>query len=136
MWVPRWAPTRCTGSSRVAKITPWPPPSRSRPRSPRAGTPSARSPGAARSPWTARPTRHPPAGNTGADAARARLAGVEIRTVAYDHPDACLLIDEVQQEYVVRYGGVDGTLVDPAEFSPPTGLFLVGYLDGDPVTCG
>jgi GNAT superfamily N-acetyltransferase len=61
---------------------------------------------------------------------------VEIRTVAYDHPDARALIDEVQQEYVVRYGGVDGTLVDPAEFSPPTGLFLVGYLDGDPVTCG
>ncbi|HET9140800.1 GNAT family N-acetyltransferase [Actinophytocola sp.] len=61
---------------------------------------------------------------------------MEIRVVSYDHPDAVLLIDEVQQEYVVRYGGPDGTLVDPAEFAPPLGLFLIGYLDGVPVTCG
>lgn len=61
---------------------------------------------------------------------------MEIRVVTYDHPDAVRLIEEVQQEYVVRYGGPDGTQVDPAEFSPPLGLFLVGYLDGAPVTCG
>jgi GNAT superfamily N-acetyltransferase len=61
---------------------------------------------------------------------------VEIRIVPYDHPDAVLLIDEVQQEYVVRYGGPDGTEVAVAEFAPPLGLFLVGYVDGVPVTCG
>jgi GNAT superfamily N-acetyltransferase len=26
--------------------------------------------------------------------------------------------------------------VDPAEFAPPLGLFLIGYVDGAPVACG
>lgn len=46
------------------------------------------------------------------------------------------LIDEVQQEYVLRYGAPDETPVDPAEFAPPEGLFLVGYTGGVPVACG
>ncbi|SFK84249.1 Acetyltransferase (GNAT) family protein [Amycolatopsis sacchari] len=54
----------------------------------------------------------------------------------FDAPDAVKLTEEVQQEYVVRYGGPDETAVDPAEFAPPRGLFLVGYLDGAPVACG
>jgi GNAT superfamily N-acetyltransferase len=61
---------------------------------------------------------------------------VQIKQVRYDDPDASKLISEVQQEYVVRYGGPDGTPVDPAEFIPPAGLFLVGYTDGTPVACG
>jgi GNAT superfamily N-acetyltransferase len=61
---------------------------------------------------------------------------VEITTVGYDHPDATALIAELQQEFVVRYGNPDRTPVDPAEFAPPAGLFLVGYLDGAPVVCG
>jgi GNAT superfamily N-acetyltransferase len=61
---------------------------------------------------------------------------VQTRVVAYDHPDARALIAEVQQEYVRRYGEQDITPVDPAEFAPPRGLFLVGYLDGAPVACG
>jgi GNAT superfamily N-acetyltransferase len=61
---------------------------------------------------------------------------VEIRIVGYDHPDAVMLIGEVQQEYVARYGGPDSTPVDPAEFAPPLGLFLIGYVDGAPVVCG
>jgi GNAT superfamily N-acetyltransferase len=64
------------------------------------------------------------------------MARVDIRVVAYDHPDAVVMTKEVQQEYVVRYGGPDDTPVDPAEFAPPLGLFLVGYLDGQPVSCG
>lgn len=55
---------------------------------------------------------------------------------AYDHPDAVALIAEVQQEYVVRYGEKDLTPVDPAQFAPPMGLFLVAYLDGVPAACG
>jgi ribosomal protein S18 acetylase RimI-like enzyme len=46
------------------------------------------------------------------------------------------LIDEVQQVYVERYGDQDITPVDPAEFAPPLGHFVVGYLDGVPVACG
>ena len=54
----------------------------------------------------------------------------------YDHPDAVALIADVQQEYVVRYGEVDQTPVDQAEFSPPLGLFLVAYVDDEPAACG
>jgi Acetyltransferases len=56
--------------------------------------------------------------------------------VEFDHPDAVKLIAEVQQEYVVRYGDPDITPVDPSEFAPPLGMFLIGYLDGAPVACG
>jgi GNAT superfamily N-acetyltransferase len=59
-----------------------------------------------------------------------------IRDEPYDGPDAQRLIDAVQAEYVERYGGPDDTPVDPAEFTPPQGLFVVGYLDGVPVATG
>src|SRR6201995_2860004 len=59
-----------------------------------------------------------------------------MKPVDYGDTDASGLIEEVQQEYVVRYGGPDGTPVDSAEFTPPFGLFLVGYVDGAPVACG
>ena len=61
---------------------------------------------------------------------------MHIEVTAYDHPDAAALIAEVQREYVARYGDEDGTLVDPAEFAPPRGLFLVLYVDGRPAACG
>jgi GNAT superfamily N-acetyltransferase len=61
---------------------------------------------------------------------------MRIDAVPYGHPDAATLIAEVQQEYVVRYGGEDETPVDPAEFALPRGLFLVGYRDEEPVACG
>jgi GNAT superfamily N-acetyltransferase len=61
---------------------------------------------------------------------------VQIKQVGYDDPDASKLISEVQQEYVVRYGGPDGTPIDAAQFTPPAGLFLVGYTGGEPVACG
>ncbi len=54
----------------------------------------------------------------------------------YDHPDAVALIAEVQREYVVRYGEEDLTPVDPAQFAPPNGQFLVAYSGGAPVACG
>jgi GNAT superfamily N-acetyltransferase len=64
------------------------------------------------------------------------MARVDIRVVAYDHPDATSLVEAVQGEYVIRYGGPDDTFVEPAEFAPPLGLFLVGYLAGEAVSCG
>jgi GNAT superfamily N-acetyltransferase len=62
--------------------------------------------------------------------------GVELRAVRYDDPVAVALVEAVQQEYVVRYGGPDETPVDPAQFAPPAGLFLVAELDGVPAGCG
>lgn len=61
---------------------------------------------------------------------------MQLRTVAFDHPDAQKLVAEVQQEYVRRYGGPDDTPIDPREFAPPLGTFVVGYLDGDAIGCG
>jgi GNAT superfamily N-acetyltransferase len=61
---------------------------------------------------------------------------IEMRDEPYDGPSAQLLIDAVQAEYVVRYGGPDETPVDPGEFAPPQGLFVVAYLDGAPVAMG
>lgn len=61
---------------------------------------------------------------------------MQIVVTAFDNPDAVKLIAEVQQEYVVRYGDEDATPLDPAEFAPPRGLFLVAYVDGTPAACG
>jgi GNAT superfamily N-acetyltransferase len=62
--------------------------------------------------------------------------GFELEIRPYDDPDVRRMVDEVQAEYVVRYGGPDAAAVDPAEFTPPGGLFLVGLLDGVPVATG
>lgn len=59
-----------------------------------------------------------------------------IEARGYDDPDVVRLVAEVQAEYVSRYGGPDAAAVDPAEFSPPDGMFLVGLLDGVPVAMG
>lgn len=66
----------------------------------------------------------------------ARPARLEFRPAAYDDEVAAGLIEQVQEEYVVRYGGPDTAPVDPHEFSPPHGLFLVAMLDGTAVGCG
>jgi ribosomal protein S18 acetylase RimI-like enzyme len=70
--------------------------------------------------------------DTAADAAaRWRIA---LRPIT--HPDAATLVEEVQGEYVVRYGGRDETPLDPTYFDPPRGSFFVGYLDRRPVATG
>src|SRR5688572_16009146 len=54
----------------------------------------------------------------------------------YDDPVAQDLVEQVQQEYVARYGGRDEAVVDPAEFLPPEGVFLAAEVDGVPVGSG
>lgn len=51
-------------------------------------------------------------------------------------PDAAALVEEVQLEYVVRYGSRDETPLEPGYFELPQGAFFVGYLDGVPVATG
>lgn len=46
------------------------------------------------------------------------------------------MIADLQQVYVDRYGDVDITPVDPAQFAAPLGYFMIGYLDDVPVACG
>ena len=52
------------------------------------------------------------------------------------HPDALRLVEEVQAEYVARYGGIDATPLDAAVFEPPSGEFFVAYRDDEPVATG
>ncbi|QIX28857.1 GNAT family N-acetyltransferase [Nocardioides sp. JQ2195] len=59
-----------------------------------------------------------------------------IDRVGFGHGDAVRLIEQVQLEYVERYGGRDDTPLDPAMFEPPGGSFFVGRLDGEPVASG
>ncbi|MEU5339913.1 MULTISPECIES: GNAT family N-acetyltransferase [unclassified Streptomyces] len=53
---------------------------------------------------------------------------MNIRRVAFDHPDAVKLNDQVQGEYAQRYGDEgDVTPLDPSMFEPPAGLYLMAY---------
>jgi GNAT superfamily N-acetyltransferase len=61
---------------------------------------------------------------------------LQIARVAFGDPDALLLIEGVQEEYVVRYGGRDETPLDPMMFELPAGSFFVGYLGDEPVASG
>ena len=70
------------------------------------------------------------------DRAVTQDGNVRTDAVPYDHPDAVRLIGEVQQEYVIRYGGVDRSPIDPVEFVPPGGLFLVAYDGSAAAGCG
>jgi GNAT superfamily N-acetyltransferase len=47
------------------------------------------------------------------------------------------LINAALADLAERYGGDgDGTPVDPMQFSPPTGAFLVAWVGSSPVGCG
>jgi len=69
-------------------------------------------------------------------AAAPPVAGWQVVARPITHPDAALLVEQVQQEYVVRYGSRDETPLEPGYFAPPAGAFFVGYLDGVPVATG
>ena len=64
------------------------------------------------------------------------VSGWRIERLPITHPDAAVLVEEVQGEYVERYGGRDETPIDPTYFEPPRGAFFVGYLEGRPVATG
>jgi ribosomal protein S18 acetylase RimI-like enzyme len=59
-----------------------------------------------------------------------------IRPRPFDHPDSVALVAAIQRLYEQLYGGHDEDRTEIAQFTPPQGLFLVGYLDGRPVASG
>src|SRR5690349_20091539 len=61
---------------------------------------------------------------------------VRVLQVPYEDGRAQDLVAEVQQEYVVRYGGVGDGPLDPAAFEPPRGRFFVVTRDDRPVAMG
>jgi GNAT superfamily N-acetyltransferase len=64
------------------------------------------------------------------------VSDLEIRPTPYDGPDARPLLDAAHADLVERYGSGDENPVDPREFDPPGGSFLVAVRDGTPVVCG
>jgi GNAT superfamily N-acetyltransferase len=64
------------------------------------------------------------------------IPGWRVERMSITHPDAAGLVEEVQGEYVVRYGGRDETPIEPTYFEEPMGAFFVGYLDDVPVATG
>ena len=61
---------------------------------------------------------------------------MQIRRRPITHPDAALLVEQVQEEYVERYGSRDDTPLRPGYFDPPDGAFFVGYDARTPVATG
>lgn len=74
----------------------------------------------------------PRTASTGPDSS----AALRLERRAITHPDAARLVEEVQEEYVVRYGGRDEAPIDPGEFDEGLGAFYVGYLGDAPVATG
>ena len=52
------------------------------------------------------------------------IPGWRVERVPITHPDAALLVEEVQEEYVRRYGGRDETPIEPTYFDEPMGVVL------------
>ncbi|MGN9911569.1 GNAT family N-acetyltransferase [Phytohabitans sp. LJ34] len=63
---------------------------------------------------------------------------IDIRPVGYLDPDAQALVAAALADLRERYddGDGDATPIDPTDFDPPHGAFLVAYLDGEPVASG
>jgi GNAT superfamily N-acetyltransferase len=64
------------------------------------------------------------------------MNSVEFKPAALDAAVSLELIEEVQQEYVVRYGSRDVTELSAIEFTPPQGIFMIGWDAEQPVACG
>ena len=62
--------------------------------------------------------------------------GLIVERRSYTDPEVVALVARVQAEYVLRYGGPDETPMDPAQFEPPAGVFLLGSVAGQAVSCG
>lgn len=65
------------------------------------------------------------------------MTEIVIQAVAFDSAVARQLIAEAMADLGTRYSGIgDESPIQPAEFEPPAGAFLVACVDGAPVACG
>ncbi|WP_233507054.1 GNAT family N-acetyltransferase [Jiangella anatolica] len=62
--------------------------------------------------------------------------GLFIRALRYSDPVVRALESELQLEYAERYGDPDEGPIHPEQFTPPEGLFLVGFVGNEPVATG
>ena len=63
------------------------------------------------------------------------MPAIELRPERLDSEASTLLLKALDEDLNERYG--DGTPVaaEAAEFDPPDGVFLVAYVDGEPLAC-
>jgi len=62
--------------------------------------------------------------------------GMQVHPARYDDPDVVALTGLVQDYYREIYGGPDPSPMDPEQFAPPNGRFLLGRLDDRGVVMG
>ena len=62
--------------------------------------------------------------------------GLDISQRSFGDPVVQALVAELQGEFVVRYGGPDETPLDITMFDPPSGMFLLGTVEAEPVAMG
>ncbi len=63
-------------------------------------------------------------------------AGLELAAASFTDPEVRALVDRVQAEYVVLYGGPDDSPLEEGGFDPPRGAFFLGRVDGAAVAMG
>ena len=61
---------------------------------------------------------------------------LRIVRASFSDPETQRLVEQVQAEYVVRYGGRDDSPLEDGVFDPPRGAFFLGYADDEPVAMG
>ena len=59
-----------------------------------------------------------------------------MRVEPLDSPAASELLNDLDLDLDERYGNSERVIADVEEFEPPTGAFLVVYVEGEPVACG
>ena len=59
-----------------------------------------------------------------------------LETVRFEDPRVQVLVDEVQAHYVAVYGSPDESVIEPGEFAPPRGRFVLGTVGGRPAAMG
>jgi GNAT superfamily N-acetyltransferase len=64
------------------------------------------------------------------------MPSLDVRRTPFEDPVVQALVDELQAEFTVRYGGPDHTPLDTTMFDPPSGAFLVGWAEERPVATG
>ena len=64
------------------------------------------------------------------------MTDVEIKLTRFGAPVAQKLIAAAQADLAERYGSGDENPIDPVEFDPPEGCFLVAWRNGEAVACG
>ncbi len=61
---------------------------------------------------------------------------IEIRPTRYGAPAAQKMITAALDELTQRYGSGDENPIEAVQFDPPEGIFLIAWIDGQPVGCG